>query len=86
MVSSFDVNADHILSCFFLPPPQVPMYYRGSSTPLLKPRHESLQFLSPPGANATLLLYDMNITNASTFEDFRGWSESMPDSYTLFRY
>ena len=31
MVSSFDVNADHILSHFFFPPPQAPMYYRGSS-------------------------------------------------------
>jgi hypothetical protein len=30
MVSSFDVNADRILSHFF-PPRQAPMYYRGSS-------------------------------------------------------
>jgi hypothetical protein len=79
MVSSFDINADHILSRFFLPPPQVPMYYRGLSAPLLEPCHKSLQFLSPPGANAALLLYNMNITNASTFEDFRSWLEGMPD-------
>jgi GTPase SAR1 family protein len=79
MVSSFDVNADHILSRFFLLPPQVPMYYRGSSALLLEPHHESLRFLFPPGANAALLLYDMNITNASTFEDFRSWLEGMPD-------
>ncbi|KAF8897181.1 P-loop containing nucleoside triphosphate hydrolase protein [Infundibulicybe gibba] len=38
-----------------------PMYYRGS--------------LSCTGANAALLLYD--ITNASTFDDIRGWLEEL---------
>jgi len=59
------------------------MYYRGSSALLLEPHHESLWFLSPPGANAALLLYD--ITNASTFEDFHGWHEGMPDFIYLIQ-
>ncbi|KAG6840806.1 hypothetical protein C0991_004161 [Blastosporella zonata] len=49
-----------------------PMYYRGSSHTHLF-ICKSLKVMS--GANAALLLYD--ITNASTFNDIRGWLEEL---------
>lgn len=55
------------------------MYYRGTSlSPLPQP------VLTPSlGANAALLLYD--ITNASTFQDVRGWLQglSLPQVYSI---
>lgn len=48
------------------------MYYRGSCLLLVRAPHPPLN-IPTPGANAALLLYD--ITNASTFNDVRGWLE-----------
>lgn len=50
------------------------MYYRGVSKPVLSMcKFSKLKLVI--GANAALLLYD--ITNASTFNDIRGWLEGM---------